>query len=273
MQVVGVSLVRNEDRVHSASAPERADFCDRLFVADHLSNDHSPALLAELERELDHLELRRVRDAAESHAFASDSSAPTGGSCRSTATSSTTRRARALPGCARGRESTPMSPAPPGWSPLRDPRRDAGNGSRLSLTGEPAARRPVQPRGGRVVDERSGRAPHGGEVVFRPGFDWESRRHLGEEEGWEGSALRCLHVCFLRRVRARMRRSFRPGAAARTSTRRALTAAGCVAASSGWHDRLSDAGDEREQSVWKAEKYRRGERVTVDASVSRLRHD
>ena len=47
-------------------------------------------------------------------------------------------------------------------------------------------------------DVRSERL-HGGDIVFRPGYDMDSWRHLGMEQGWDESPFRNLHVCFLRR--------------------------------------------------------------------------
>ncbi len=40
---------------------------------------------------------------------------------------------------------------------------------------------------------------HGGDIQFKPGYDLDSWRHLGSELGWDTSAFRCLHVCFVRR--------------------------------------------------------------------------
>jgi hypothetical protein len=113
-----------------------------------------------------------------------------------------------------------------------------------------------------VRDERL----HGGEVCFRPGFGWDSWRHLGDDRGWEASPFRDLHVCFVPRssrdpdvVPATGRpnlgetRAFRRGALSpfERVLRRAL--------------RRSPVQN-KQASVWKAEKYRRGERVSVDAS-------
>ena len=48
MKVVGVSLVRNEERFVRQALLNVADFCDRIVVADHLSTDRTPAVLEEL---------------------------------------------------------------------------------------------------------------------------------------------------------------------------------------------------------------------------------
>jgi hypothetical protein len=40
---------------------------------------------------------------------------------------------------------------------------------------------------------------HGGDAVFRTGFNWQSVRYLSDSTRWEDDPLRCLHVCFLAR--------------------------------------------------------------------------
>jgi hypothetical protein len=96
----------------------------------------------------------------------------------------------------------------------------------------------------------------GGDVVFRPGFHWESRRDLAAGTTWETDPLRCLHVCFLRRSS----REVEPG------TRKNLD-----------ESREFDRGPlgvikrfvrrpPSQAKNWKREWYARGERVTVDAT-------
>src|SRR5262245_50839099 len=72
MEFVGISLVRNEDRFVEQALLNIAWFCDRIFVADHMSVDRTPAILERLEREVDHLQVRRVKHSAESHELIAD---------------------------------------------------------------------------------------------------------------------------------------------------------------------------------------------------------
>ena len=72
MQIVGISLVHNEDRFVRTALLNVAEFCDRIVVADHLSTDRTPAILRELSTELDHLEVVRITHSAESHALVED---------------------------------------------------------------------------------------------------------------------------------------------------------------------------------------------------------
>ena len=104
-----------------------------------------------------------------------------------------------------------------------------------------------------------------GNVVFRPGFHWESRRDLADGTTWETDLLRCLHVCFLRRssrdVEAGTRKNLDesrefdrgPLGAVKRLLRRPQPAPHIVELA-------------RQGKNWKQEWYRRGARETVDAS-------
>jgi hypothetical protein len=108
---------------------------------------------------------------------------------------------------------------------------------------------------------------HGGDIRFRPGFDLESWRHLGLELGWDASPFRDLHVCFLRRSSVdpeTLPSEGRPNLAETSGFRRGVL---------GPLERLARRALRRvdtrspDASEWKAEKYKRGKRVTVDASA------
>ena len=267
MQVVGVSLVRNEDRFLRSALLNVADFCDRLFVADHLSNDHTPALLGELERELDHLEVRRVRDAAESHTFVerfvgTDTWVLSVDGDELYDPAGLVRLRAALE---EGEYTDVFRLRPAGLHC------DALHEERGTAAGylSPPSRPLVGLFNLAVVESWTkvrGERLHGGELVFRPGFDWESWRHLGEEEGWEGSALRCLHVCFLRRSSKddpELPAGGRPNLNETGAYRRGVRG-GFELLARRTLGRAPKSAPER--SAWKAAKYRRGEHVTVDAS-------
>lgn len=48
-------------------------------------------------------------------------------------------------------------------------------------------------------NESSGERLHGGDVVFKSGFDKSLRLNLSERLSWEEADFRCLHMCFLQR--------------------------------------------------------------------------
>src|SRR4026209_757772 len=72
MKMVGISLVRNEDRFIRQALLNVADVCDRIVVAEHLSTDRTPAIREELSKQLDNLEVVRISHSAESHTFVED---------------------------------------------------------------------------------------------------------------------------------------------------------------------------------------------------------
>ena len=72
MQIVGISLVRNEDRFVRQALLNVAEVCDRIVVADHMSTDRTPAILEKLSTQLDNLEVCGSAHSAESHALVED---------------------------------------------------------------------------------------------------------------------------------------------------------------------------------------------------------
>jgi hypothetical protein len=102
--------------------------------------------------------------------------------------------------------------------------------------------------------------------MFRPGFGWESWRHLGVEYGWENSPFRDLHVGFVWR-------SSRDPAVTSTMGRPNLAESGAFRRDVlGAFERRArrmlgrSHGAVPDVPAWKAERYRRGEVVIVDAS-------
>ena len=268
MRVVGISLVRNEDRFVRQALENVAGFCDRLLVADHLSTDRTPEILRELARELDHLEVHRVRHSAESHVLIEDFAGtdtwilsvdgdelydPDG----------LARFRHELAGGAYA-DAFRIRPAGIHCEALDEDRRLASG--YLS----PPSRPLVGLLNFAAIESWRGvrhERLHGGEVVFHRGFDWDSWRHLGTEQGWEVSPFRDLHVCFLRRS------SIDPGVLPSTGRPNLAETRAFRGGLLGPLERLTrrvlrrDPGSARNASEWKAEKYRRGERVTVDISA------
>lgn len=267
MQIVGISLVRNEDRFIRRALVNVATFCDRILVADHMSTDHTPEILRDLARELDHLEVRRIAHSAESHSMIEGLAGtdawviavdgdelydPVG----------LVRLRRDLEGGAH-RDVFRVRPAGLHCEELDE----AGAAATGYLS--PPSRPLVGMLNFAAIESwmgvRSERL-HGGDIHFRDGFDLNSWRHLGMELGWEDSPFRDLHVCFLRRSSADpelVSPMGRPNLAETSAFRHGLL---------GPLERLARrvlrrGGDSHNQSSeWKAEKYRRGERVTVDVS-------
>ncbi len=265
MRLVGISLVRNEDRFIRRALLNVAGFCDRLLVADHMSRDRTPTILDELSRELGHMDVRRIRHAAESHALIE----PYIGS-QTWILSVDGDELYDPSGLGRLREALErgehddvfrVRPAALHCDLLAED--DGVAGGYLSPPSRPLLGL-FNLRALRSWGNVRGERLHGGDLVFEPGFDLDSWRHLGMDEGWEKSSFRCLHVCFLRRSSAdRKDRGGRPNLNETGAYRRGFR---------GQLERLArhgvriGPGRAPGESAWKSAKYRRGEHVRVDAS-------
>lgn len=266
MQIVGIALVRNEDIYVERAIRNVAAFCDRIHVVDHMSTDHTWEILRKLALEYEQLEVRRARHTAASH--------------------------RLLEGYAGsdtwvfrvdGDELYDRA----GLARLRHELLGGAYGHVFRLAGNalncfeldlerrlasgwlaPPSRPGVSLYNFAAIDSWTGCAQrlHGGTRAFRPGYRMESSDNLGERLSWEESPLRDLHVCFMRRSSRdppAILASGRPNLSETQALRRGLLGA---------LEHIArrtvgrGSGAERDESTWKAEKYRRGERVTVDAS-------
>ncbi|MGE9289833.1 MAG: glycosyltransferase family 2 protein [Puniceicoccales bacterium] len=66
-KIVGVFLVRNEDRFIRRSMENVVESCDEVLVFDHGSNDGTPEILKEFQKRFDHVKVNEIRDPKESH--------------------------------------------------------------------------------------------------------------------------------------------------------------------------------------------------------------
>ncbi len=256
-QIVGSILVRNEDVFIEQSIRNVAEFCDRIYAVDHASTDRTWEVLGQLAGELDHLDVRRSRNSATAHRLLAPYAA--------TATwvigvdgdelydpEGLSRLRRDLLGGAHADvfrlkahvlncdELDTSAATASGW--LAPPSRPVTKLFNFgAVDAWPESPDPLQ----------------AGDVVFRAGQHWESRRDLAGETTWESDPLRCLHVCFLTR-----------SSAASGDARLNLD-------ESGEYDRgpagtlkrlVRRRSREREGTNWKRDWYARGDRMTVDAT-------
>jgi len=104
-----------------------------------------------------------------------------------------------------------------------------------------------------------------GDVVFRPGYHWESRRDLADATTWDTDPLRCLHVCFLRRSSRDLEGGTRKNLdESREFDRGVVGSLKRLVRAPKPAQRILEL--ERQGKDWKREWYARGERVTVDAT-------
>jgi len=238
-----------------------AHFCDAIHAVDHVSTDDTWVVLRRLAGEYDHLDVRRSRQAADSHRIVERyAGTPTWifgvdgdelydrerlrgfrAELESGSYDTSFKIAANVVNCValdREQQSASGYPSPPSRSITK-----LYNFAAIDAwTGDGSERL------------------HGGTIVFRPGYSERSVDNIGERLSWEQSPLRCLHACFLRR-----------------STRDAETndlRARPILEESGLHDRTLLGSAKRrlrgrqapETSDWKREKYMRGDLTTVDAS-------
>ena len=263
--IVGSVLVRNEDAFVEQAIRNVAAFCDRIHVIDHVSVDATWEIVRSLAREFDHVDARRSRNSADAHRLL----APYAGT----------------PTWVIGVDGDELYD-PQGLAGLRRELLEGGQadvfrlkahvlncdeldeGSRTASGWPAPPSRPITKLFNFGAVEAWPESPdplQSGDVSFRAGYNWESRRDLAESTTWETDPLRCLHVCFLRR-------SSRDAV---SGTRKNLDESrefdrGVV----GSLKRLVRAPEpapkvaelQRQGRDWKREWYARGERVTVDAT-------
>jgi Glycosyl transferase family 2 len=264
-QIVGSVLVRNEDAFVERAIRNIAGFCDRIHVVDHVSDDATWEIVRSLARELDHLDARRSRNSADAHRLL----APYAGTETWVA----------------GVDGDELYD-PVGLERLRSElvegahadvfrlkahvlncdELDRAAGTASGWLAPPA--RPVTKLFNFAAVESWAESPdplQSGEVVFRPGYNWELRRDLAAATTWDTDPLRCLHVCFLRRssrdvdggTRKNLDESREFDRGVMGSLKRLVRSP---------HAAPHIVELERQGKDWKREWYARGARVTVDAS-------
>jgi Glycosyl transferase family 2 len=268
VRIVGLALVRNEEVFIERAIRNVAAFCDRIHIVDHVSDDDTWPIVRSLARELEHVEAQRSRNSAEAHRLVEryagtvtwvlgvdgDEIFDPSGLARlradliSGAHSDVFRIKAHVLNCDRLDDAKCTAS---GWlaPPSRPITKLFNFGAVESWTDSPD---PLQ----------------AGRVVFKPGYDWESKRDLSESTTWDTDPLRCLHVCFMPRSRrdsdagrrGRMNldesRAFDRGL--RGTLKRAIRRPRPA-------PRISEL--ERQGKNWKLEMYARGSHVTVDAGA------
>jgi hypothetical protein len=265
VRIVGSMLVRNEDVFVERVVRSAAHVCDRIHAFDHMSEDATWKILTRLSRELDHLEVRRGRDARVSHRVLEQYVA-------------TNTWVLALDG------DTVYDPQ--GLAQLASELRGGAHRDVFRLSGHslncdeldlergtasgymsPPSRWGTKLFNLYAVTSWSGCPQRllSGTPVFRPGYTHEARRELFRELSWEDDPLRTLHLCFLPR-------SSLDGPEA-VAGRLSLGETGLFQRSPVGRLRrwlrppITDprvAEYRRRGTNWKQEWYRLGERVTVD---------
>jgi glycosyltransferase involved in cell wall biosynthesis len=266
VRIVGSVLVRNEDVFVERAIRNALAFCDRIHVVDHRSTDRTWAIVRTLATEFDVIDTRRAAFAGDSHRvleqYAGTRTWVLGidGDELFDPVGLARLRAQLLAGA---HDDVFRLKA----HVLNCDEIDDEAGLAHGYLAPPS--RPITKLFNfAAVESWHGAVErlHSGEIVFRQGFDWESRRDLAETSHWETDDLRCLHTCFLARSSRDVEteigwrrnldetREFRRGmigGLVRLVRRPALSPGAAKVA--------------ERSSTWKREWYCRGERVAVDA--------
>lgn len=257
MQVVGISLVRNEDIYLQRALGNAVAFCDRLLVADHGSRDGTADIGRAFASRYDHVEFHSIGKASESHdmirPFAGTGTwvfAVDGDEIYDPA------------GLTRLREELEKGTYD-SWRQIYGhafhcDELDTAKGTACGYM-SPPSRTVTKLFNFNAITDWSGPCPerlHGGSISFRDGYDEGRNYRLNSEVAWDDSPLRCLHTVFLRRSSLD---GADQGPRLNISEKNSLGPAGRIARA------VRGALGGSESSSYKEEKYRRGERLTIDA--------
>lgn len=255
-RIVGIVLVHNEDVFVEQAVRNVAAFCDRIHAVDHVSTDSTWDILRRLGEEYDHVEVRRVHHAGESHRIVE----PYAGTdtwvfgVDGDELYDSERLASFREELLDGAYSRVFKVA----SNVLNCIELDGRGARGYLS--PPSRSITKLYNFAALESWRGDGAerlHGGTPVFRPGYGERAVDNIGERLSWEETPLRCLHMCFLRRSSSDAGATVRP-----------------ILEETAMHDRSRRGALKRtlrrrrvpEVSDWKREKYMRGDLVTVDAA-------
>lgn len=254
MKVVGIMLVRDEDRFVEWALRSAIDFCDEFLVFDHESRDETPAILGRLAREYGRkLTVRRGRDAGASHEMLQPY---VGTPAWVFGVDGDEIYDRA--GLARLRARLAAGTYDRWWALFGN----VLNVKQLDLAAKTAEGHLAPPCRsmtklyhfaaleswrGKIVERL-----HGGEIRFRAGHGEQLRLNLHEQASWAAADFRCLHLCFLDRSSREA-----PGVGPRRNIMDRHAWSWSKVAS-----RVRGALGGRPAADWKEQKYARGPLVT-----------
>jgi hypothetical protein len=253
--------VRNEDVFVGEAIRNVADFCNRIHAVDHVSTDRTWDVLRSLAAEFDHLDVRRLRNAAESHTIVAEY-AGTNTWVFGVDGDELYDRGRLA-----GFRDELLGGAHDAAFKVASNVLNCVDVDRVSGTAtgylSPPSRSITKLYNFAAIDSWAGDGSerlHGGTIAFRPGYDERAVDNIGERVSWDETPLRCLHACFVRR--------------SSLDSEHADVLPRPILEETRLHDRSLVGALKRrlrgrpipEVSVWKREKYMRGDLVTVDAS-------
>lgn len=256
-RIAGIALVRNEDLWIERTLRNAAGFCDVLHVCDHQSTDATPEILTRLAAEFSKLQVTTIQNPRESNLPLREYvDTPTwifgidGDEIYDPA------------GLGRFRERLLAGEFDQWWAVFGNVLNcDEIDATRRSASGYPAppSRSMTKLYNFRMLRELDPTAPqrlhsHPGRDIFHDGLHAGLRCDLHQQTAWESADFRCLHACFVPRSSRENPGGPRENVTEGLSPLRRLTRF------------VRSALGSRSSSDYKRAKYRRGPRVTVDAS-------
>ncbi len=200
-EIIGISLVRNEEHFVAWALMNAIGFCDRVLVLDNGSTDATPEILHAIASRHPKVEIHQIDDAYDTHRYVE----PLVG------TSTWIFRIDGDEihdpvGLSRLRKGILAGDFDAYWSI---------SGHMLHVTGVDAERnvaygyqQPAAPSGISCFNLEAMARWHPGRherlhghkrIEFRPGYSPEQTLRIWEREPWSEACLRCLHLCFMPR--------------------------------------------------------------------------
>lgn len=258
-RIVGIVLVRNEDRFIEQVVKNITEFCDHILLVDHGSSDKTVAILGRLQQQYpkkfslhqiahprESQELLKPLIGTKTWVFGVD------GDEVYDPTRLAIFRQRLLSGS-----------FDDSWMILGNVIHcDELHLSSCVASGyaTPPSRSITKLYNFFAIDTWEGNTPerlHGGTPRFRAGFTEQKKRSLQHEYSWADAPLRCLHLCFIRR-------SSSHHSAMRQNIMETLARGKIYRCYKQVEVFLQKIFHQPEHSSWKQKHYARGERVTVD---------
>ncbi len=199
-KIIGIVLVKNEDLFIEQVLTNILDFCDTVIVADNLSTDSTPEKIKELQKHHSKIEYHRINRLSASHDlvkhYAGENAWIFG---------IDGDEIYDPDGLQSFRNDLVSGRYADWWMIFGNVLHCTGyNKEKKKVTGHlsPPCRSMTKLYNFAVIESwqsSSGERLHGGDIVFKPGFDAGLRCELYKEVDWQEAQFRCLHMCFLQR--------------------------------------------------------------------------
>jgi len=259
-QIVGISLVRNEDLFIERSLRNVLDFCDRLIVAENYSTDQTWEIVSRMAAGDPRIGCHRIRRTGDSHDLVQEFiGTPTWMFAVDGDEIYDPR------GLVRFRQALLAGEYDRWWTifgnVLNCVTLDQEQGVACGYLAPPC-RSMTKLYNFNAISRWDGPCLErmlGGTPVFREGYSEDLRLALHEQVGWEESPYRCLHTCFLRRSSAEVADPNGRPNPVELASRGRLERMGLAFLHRWLHGKKAP--------MWKNEKYMRGDLVRKDVKV------